>query len=147
MKKDGSLAKKELINYIEMKSGYVLDEGTEPGEIKFNIFDHQPRKRNDSGRWIRSFKTVFCRRGCGNGTGKNGWHLWHFSSRLFDNTVIIDGIPLKVKPYLYKNSEKDNLPVDFERYCEKFVHVVTRTIKGGKYKTSGKIREFREERS
>lgn len=45
-----SLAKKELINYIEMKSGYVLDEGTEPGEIKFNIFDHQPRKRNDSGR-------------------------------------------------------------------------------------------------
>ena len=50
LKKDGSLAKKELINYIEMKSGYVLDEGTEPGEIKFNIFDHQPRKRNDSGR-------------------------------------------------------------------------------------------------
>ena len=38
------------INYIEMKSGYVLDEGTEPGEIKFNIFDHQPRKRNDSSR-------------------------------------------------------------------------------------------------
>ena len=50
LKKDGSLAKKELINYIEMKSGYVLDEGTEPGEIKFNIFDHQPRKRNDSSR-------------------------------------------------------------------------------------------------
>lgn len=43
---EGSPAKKELINYIEMKSGYVLDEGTEPGEIKFNIFDHQPRKRN-----------------------------------------------------------------------------------------------------
>lgn len=43
---NGSPAKKELISYIEMKSGYVLDEGTEPGEIKFNIFDHQPRKRN-----------------------------------------------------------------------------------------------------
>ena len=42
----GSQAKKELINYLEMKSGYLLDEGTEPGEIKFNIFDHQPRKRN-----------------------------------------------------------------------------------------------------
>ena len=50
MKKDGSPAKKELVNYIEMKSGYVLDEGTEPGEVKFNIFDHQPRKRNDNGR-------------------------------------------------------------------------------------------------
>ncbi len=46
----GSPAKKELISYIETKSGYVLDEGTEPGEIKFNIFDHQPRKRNDSNR-------------------------------------------------------------------------------------------------
>lgn len=42
----GSLAKKELINYIEIKAGYSLDEGTEPGETKFNIFDHQPRKRN-----------------------------------------------------------------------------------------------------
>lgn len=42
----GSLVKKELINYIEMKAGYSLNEGTEPGETKFNIFDHQPRKRN-----------------------------------------------------------------------------------------------------
>lgn len=48
---------------------------------------------------------------------------------------------------MYKNSKKDNLPVDFERYYEKFVHVITRTIKGGRYKTSGKIREFREERA
>ena len=70
-----------------------------------------------------------------------------FHRDFFENTVIIDGIPLKVKPYLYKNSKKDNLPVDFERYYEKFVHVITRTIKGGRYKTSGKIREFREERA
>ena len=70
-----------------------------------------------------------------------------FHRDFFENTVIIDGIPLKVKPYLYKNSKKDNLPVDFERYYEKFVHVITRTIKGGMYKTSGKIREFREERA
>lgn len=61
-----------------------------------------------------------------------------FSSGFFENTVIIDGTPLKVKPYLYKNSKKDNLPVDFEQYYEKFVHVITRTIKGGKYKTSRK---------
>ncbi len=37
-------AKIELVNYIEMKSGYSLDEGTEPWEKKFNIFDHQPKK-------------------------------------------------------------------------------------------------------
>ena len=58
-----------------------------------------------------------------------------FHRDFFENTVIIDGTPLKVKPYLYKNSKKDNLPVDFEQYYEKFVHVITRTIKGGKYKT------------
>lgn len=46
LEEKGSPAKKELINYIEMKAGYSLDEGTEPGETKFNIFDHQPRKRN-----------------------------------------------------------------------------------------------------
>jgi hypothetical protein len=37
-------AKIELIRYIETKSGYVLDEGTEPWENKFNIFDHQPKQ-------------------------------------------------------------------------------------------------------
>jgi hypothetical protein len=36
-------AKVALINYIEQKSGYLLDEGTEPWESKFNIFDHQPK--------------------------------------------------------------------------------------------------------
>lgn len=70
-----------------------------------------------------------------------------FYRDFFENTIIINGIPLKVKPYLYKNSKRDNLPFDFERYCEKFVHVITRTIKGGKWKTAHKIREFREERT
>lgn len=33
----------EFINYLEQKSGFLLNEGTEPWETKFNIFDHQPR--------------------------------------------------------------------------------------------------------
>ncbi len=37
-------AKVEMVHYIEAKSGYVLDEGTEPWENKFNIFDHQPKQ-------------------------------------------------------------------------------------------------------
>jgi hypothetical protein len=41
-----SAAKNELVSYIEAKSGYIIDEGTEPWEAKFNIFDHQPRKRD-----------------------------------------------------------------------------------------------------
>ena len=47
---NGSQAKKELVSYIEMRSGYILDEGTEPGETKFNIFDHQPRIRDGHNR-------------------------------------------------------------------------------------------------
>lgn len=37
-------AKVQLLEYIELKSGYSLDEGTEPWETKFNIFDHQPKQ-------------------------------------------------------------------------------------------------------
>lgn len=37
--------KLEFINYLEEKSGFNLDEGTEPWETKFNIFDHQPKRR------------------------------------------------------------------------------------------------------
>jgi Protein of unknown function (DUF3800) len=40
-----SSVKQEVIEYIEEKSGYHIDEGTEPWETKFNIFDHQPKKR------------------------------------------------------------------------------------------------------
>jgi len=40
----GSNAKKELVKYLEERSGYDLDSGTSPWEAKFNIFDHQPRR-------------------------------------------------------------------------------------------------------
>lgn len=43
LKVNASPAKIELLKYIEEKSGYSLDEGTEPWESKFNIFDHQPK--------------------------------------------------------------------------------------------------------
>lgn len=44
-KPDASEAKIKLIEYLEQKSGYVLNEGTEPSESKFNIFNHQPRRQ------------------------------------------------------------------------------------------------------
>lgn len=43
LKENANKAKIEIINYLEAKSRYFLDEGTEPGETKFNIFDHQPK--------------------------------------------------------------------------------------------------------
>ena len=42
-----SKVKKEIVAYIEEKSGYHIDEGTEPWETKFNIFDYQPKKRSE----------------------------------------------------------------------------------------------------
>lgn len=42
---NASSAKINLINYLEEKSGYILDEGSEPWESKFNIFNHQPKKK------------------------------------------------------------------------------------------------------
>ncbi|WP_439182518.1 DUF3800 domain-containing protein [Carboxylicivirga taeanensis] len=42
---NASPVKVDIIRYLEHKSGYQLDEGTEPWEEKFNIFDHQPRKK------------------------------------------------------------------------------------------------------
>ncbi|WP_025146590.1 DUF3800 domain-containing protein [Pedobacter jeongneungensis] len=33
--------KKEFISYLEEKSGYLLEEGSEPWETKFSIMDHQ----------------------------------------------------------------------------------------------------------
>jgi len=41
---NANVAKIAILNFIEEKSGYSLDEGTEPWETKFNIFDHQPRR-------------------------------------------------------------------------------------------------------
>ncbi len=43
-KKEGtSEVKKAIVEYVEAKSGYLLNEGTEPWEKKFNIFDHQQK--------------------------------------------------------------------------------------------------------
>jgi len=44
-KPNANKAKVEIIKYLEEKSGYFLDEGTEPWESKFNIFDHQPKAK------------------------------------------------------------------------------------------------------
>ena len=41
-----SVAKKEIINYLEKKSGYVLHDGTNPFEEKFNIFDFRIQTSN-----------------------------------------------------------------------------------------------------
>lgn len=43
LKPGSSEVKKEVINYLEKKTGYVLDDGTTPWEKKFNIFDFQLR--------------------------------------------------------------------------------------------------------
>lgn len=40
---NASNAKVEFIQYLEQTSGYQIDEGSEPWELKFNIFDFQPR--------------------------------------------------------------------------------------------------------
>ncbi len=45
-KEGASAVKNEVIAYLEEKSGYLLDEGTEPWEEKFNIFDHQPKSKS-----------------------------------------------------------------------------------------------------
>lgn len=43
LKENASTVKQNFIDYLEEKSGYLLNEGTEPWENKFNIFDHQPK--------------------------------------------------------------------------------------------------------
>lgn len=40
---NSSNVKREVIEYLESKSGYNISEGTEPWESKFNIFDFQPK--------------------------------------------------------------------------------------------------------
>lgn len=42
----GNKDKMTFIDYLEEKSGFHLNEGTEPWEYKFNIFDHQPKQRS-----------------------------------------------------------------------------------------------------
>lgn len=43
-KPGASTTKSTIINYIEEQSGYIINEGTEPWEKKFNILDHQARQ-------------------------------------------------------------------------------------------------------
>lgn len=43
---NGSEAKLHIVKLIEGLSGYNLNEGTEPGDDKFVIYDFQPKKRN-----------------------------------------------------------------------------------------------------
>lgn len=45
---NASKVKKLVISYLESKSGYLLDEGTEPWETKFNIFDFQPKSSSNA---------------------------------------------------------------------------------------------------
>lgn len=42
----GSEAKTHIVKFLEDLSGYHLDEGTEPGDNKFAIYDFQPKRRN-----------------------------------------------------------------------------------------------------
>lgn len=70
-----------------------------------------------------------------------------FHNDFFVNQVNIVGLPLKVKPYKYNRSKKDNLPIEYENFYEKFVHIITRTVKANNWKTAPNIREFREERA
>lgn len=41
-----SKVKKEIVTYLEQKSGYLIDDGTPPYEEKFNIFDFQIQTQN-----------------------------------------------------------------------------------------------------
>lgn len=43
---NGSEAKSHIAKLIEDLSGYYLDEGSEPGDNKFAIYDFQPKRRN-----------------------------------------------------------------------------------------------------
>lgn len=49
LKPNASQVKKEIIHYIEQKSGYLLDEGTPPFENKFNIFNFRVKSKNSGG--------------------------------------------------------------------------------------------------
>lgn len=70
-----------------------------------------------------------------------------FEKDFFTDGVTIDGEKLKVKPYKYRGSNKDRLPVDYELFYEKFVHIITRSVKSSNWKTASSIREFRPERA
>lgn len=70
-----------------------------------------------------------------------------FEKDFFTDGVTIDGEKLKVKPYKYRGRDKDRLPIDYELFYEKFVHIITRSVKASTWKTASSIREFRPERA
>jgi hypothetical protein len=70
-----------------------------------------------------------------------------FCNDFLDGTVYIDDKQIKVFHYIYSKPEKDGLPLWFADMNEKFVHIITRDVKSGRYKTARKIREFRSERA
>lgn len=49
LKLNASQVKKDIIDYIEHKSGYLLDDGTPPFENKFNIFNFRVKSKSASG--------------------------------------------------------------------------------------------------
>ena len=65
-----------------------------------------------------------------------------FERDFFTDGVMIDGERLEVKPYKYAGSDKDQLPEDYENFYEKFVHIITRTVKASPWKPAQSIREF-----
>ena len=70
-----------------------------------------------------------------------------FIDDFLNNTTILDGRTVKIKPYSYNKASKDKLPEWYNGLNEKFVHIITRDIKESKRKDSKKIREFRSERA
>ncbi len=70
-----------------------------------------------------------------------------FHADFFDHRVVVDDIPIKVKPYKYKGGKRENMPEEYSEFYEKFVHVITREKKASNRKTAPTIREFREERA
>lgn len=70
-----------------------------------------------------------------------------FCKDFFTDGVYVDGERINVKPYKYSKSGKDKLLIDYEEFTEKFVHIITRTVKESTRKTASNIREFRPERA
>jgi|WetSurMetagenome_2_1015567.scaffolds.fasta_scaffold328554_1 hypothetical protein len=69
-----------------------------------------------------------------------------FQRDFFDNPFEIQGKKVKVKFYPYTKHKRDGLPEFYSNYYEKFVHLITREVKG-RTVVLPKQREFKEERA
>lgn len=65
-----------------------------------------------------------------------------FYKDFISDGVYVDGIQVKIKPYKYSRSSIDGLPINYETYLEKFVHIITRTEAKTNWKTSPQVRAF-----